>query len=126
MLLTDASQVRQNDLIKIWKNVQWCPLPVADNYPDQMTGEMYAVKSVNGNVVTLNQPLLRDYRLSESVQVEVYRPIQMHIKNIRIEDTGRTTVHHGLFCNIARTVLSLIPGSIIVDLVLFVCIPVLM
>jgi len=61
-----------------------------------MTGEIYAVKSVNGNVVTLNQPLLRDYGLSETVQVEVYRPIQMHIKNIRIEDTGETMLHHGL------------------------------
>ncbi len=96
VVLTDASQVRQNDLIKIWKNVQWCPLDVPDNYPDQMTGEMYAVKSVNGNVVTLNQPLLRDYSLSDTVQVEVYRPIQMHIKNIRIDDTGETMIHHGL------------------------------
>jgi len=94
--LTDASQVRQNDLIKIWKNVQWCPLDYPDNYPDQMTGEIYSVKSVNGNVVTLNQPLLRDYNLSETVQVEVYRPIQMHIKNIRLEDTGATMSHHGL------------------------------
>ncbi|KKI00139.1 hypothetical protein EO95_07465 [Methanosarcina sp. 1.H.T.1A.1] len=96
VVLTDASQVRQNDLIKIWKNVQWCPLDYPDNYPDQMTGEMYAVKSVNGNVVTLNQPLLRDYSLSETVQVEVYRPIQVHIKNIRLEDTGATMSHHGL------------------------------
>ena len=67
-----------------------------------MTGEIYAVKSVNGNVVTLNQPLLRDYGLSETVQVEVYRPIKMHIKNIRIEDTGETMLHHGLvlqYCN---------------------------
>ncbi|WP_440945536.1 right-handed parallel beta-helix repeat-containing protein [Methanosarcina sp. T3] len=90
--LTDASQVRQNDLIKIWKNVQWCPL----DYPDQMTGEIYAVQSVNGNVITLNQPLLRDYKLSETVQVEVYRPIEIHIKNIRIQDSGATTSHHGL------------------------------
>ncbi|MFZ2497965.1 disaggregatase related repeat-containing protein [Methanosarcina sp.] len=96
VVLTDASQVRQNDLIKIWKNVQWCPLDYPDNYPDQMTGEMYAVKSVNGNVVTLNQPLLRDYSLSEGVQVEVYRPVQVHVRNIRIEDTGETMLHHGL------------------------------
>ncbi|MDD4521736.1 MAG: PKD domain-containing protein [Methanosarcina sp.] len=96
VVLTDASQVRQNDLIKIWKNVQWCPLNYPDNYPAQMTGEIYAVKSINGNVVTLNQPLLRDYKLSETVQVEVYRPIQMHIKNIRLEDTGATMPHHGL------------------------------
>src|SRR5665647_2596869 len=96
VVLTDASQVHQNDLIKIWKNVQWCPLDYPDNYSDQMTGEMYAVKSVDGNVVTLNQPLLRDYNLSETIQVEVYRPIQVHIKNIRLEDTGTTMSHHGL------------------------------
>jgi hypothetical protein len=96
VVLTDASQVRQNDLIKIWKNVQWCPLNYPDNYPDQMTGELYTVKSKNGNVVTLNQPLLRDYTLSETAQVEVYRPIQVHIKNLRIQDTGATTLHHGL------------------------------
>ena len=92
VILIDSSQVRQNDLVKIWKNVQWCPL----DYPDQMTGEVYAVKSINGNVVTLNQPLLRDYSLSETVQVEVYRPIEMHIKNIRIQDTGAAMSHHGL------------------------------
>ncbi len=96
VVLTDASQVRQNDLIKIWKNVKWCTYVSPDDYPDQMTGELYAVKSINGNVVTLNQPLLRDYRLSETVQIEVYRPIQMHIKNIRIEDAGASMLHHGL------------------------------
>ncbi|RPJ79525.1 MAG: PKD domain-containing protein [Alphaproteobacteria bacterium] len=92
VVLTDASKVRQNDLIKIWKNVKWCPL----DYPDQMTGEIYAVKSVKGNIVTLNQPLLRDYKLSETVQVEVYRPIQVHVKNIRIQDRDATMSHHGL------------------------------
>lgn len=61
-----------------------------------MTGEIYAVKSVNGNVVTLNQPLLRDYKLSETIKFEVYRPVQMHIKNIRLEDTGASMSHHGL------------------------------
>lgn len=96
VIFTDASQVRQNDLIKIWKNVQWCPLICPDNYPDQMTGEIYAVKNIKGNIVTLNQPLLRDYVSSETVQVEVYRPVQIHIKNIRIEDTGETMLHHGL------------------------------
>jgi hypothetical protein len=94
--LTDAYQVRPNDLIKIWKNVQWCPLDYPDNYPGQMTGEIYAVKSVNENVVTLNEPLLRDYNLSDTVQVEVYRPVQVNIKNIRLEDTGATMSHHGL------------------------------
>lgn len=61
-----------------------------------MTGELYVVQSVNGNVVTLNQPLLRDYQLHETVQVEIYRPIEMHIKNIRVQDRGAITTHHGL------------------------------
>ena len=97
VVLNDASQVTKNDLIKIWKQVQWCPL----DYSDQMTGEMYTVKSVSGNVVTLNQPLLRDYKLSETVQAEICRPIEMHIKNIRIQDSNATTSHEGLalrFC----------------------------
>jgi len=102
VVLTNASQIRQNDLIKIWKNVQWCPLEHPDNYPDQMTGEIYEVKSVDGNVVTLNQPLLRDYRLSEGVQVEIYRPVQIHVKNIRMEDTGASMSHHGLVLQYCR------------------------
>ena len=120
LVLTDASQVRQGDLIKIWKNVQWCPL----DYPDQMTGEMYAVKNVNGNVITLNQPLLRDYRLSETVQVEVYRPIQMHIKNIRVEDTGNTTIHHGIvlqYCKDSSVTNSWLNNSGFGDLCLYSC-----
>ncbi|MDR7666032.1 PKD domain-containing protein [Methanosarcina sp. Z-7115] len=120
LVLTDASQVRQDDLIKIWKNVQWCPL----DYPDQMTGEMYAVKNVNGNVITLNQPLLRDYRLSETVQVEVYRPIQMHIKNIRVEDTGNTTIHHGIvlqYCKDSSVTNSWLNNSGFGDLCLYSC-----
>ncbi|AKB71733.1 hypothetical protein MSMAC_1843 [Methanosarcina mazei C16] len=92
IVLSDASQVRPNDLIKIWKDVQWCPL----DYPDQKTGEMYYVESVSGNVVTLNQPLLRDYKLSDTVQAEIYRPIEMHIKNIGIQDNGATAKHMAL------------------------------
>jgi uncharacterized membrane protein len=102
VVLNNASQVRQNDLIKIWKNVQWCPLEHPDNYPDQMTGEIYEVKSVDGNTVTLNQPLLRDYRLSEGVQVEIYRPVQIHVKNIRMEDTGASMSHHGVVLQYCR------------------------
>jgi len=120
IVLTDASKVHKNDLIKIWKNVQWCPL----DYPDQMTGEMYAVKGVNGNVVTLNQQLLRDYKLSETVQVEVYRPIKIHIKNIRLEDTGISTIHHGLvlqYCKDSSVTNSWLNNSGFGDLCLYSC-----
>lgn len=90
--LCNASQVRQNDLIKIWKKTQWCPL----DYSDQMTGEMYKVQSVNGNVLTLTEPLLRDYNVSETVRVEVYRPIEINIRNIKVQDSGATSIHEGL------------------------------
>jgi hypothetical protein len=92
VILSDASRVHQNDLIRIWKNVKWCPL----DYPDQTTGELYLVQSVSENVVTLNQPLLRDYNLSETVQAEIYRPIEIHIKNIRIQNVDADGVYEGL------------------------------
>jgi hypothetical protein len=92
VILSDASQVRQNDLIRIWKDVQWCPL----DYPDQTTGELYMVKSVSGNTVTLNEPLLRAYNPSETVQVEIYRPTEVHIQNIRVQNVGATGVYEGL------------------------------
>lgn len=92
VVLMDSSLVRPNDLIKIWKNVQWCPL----DYPDQMTGEMYVVKSVKGNIITINQPLLRDYYLADSSQVEIYRPIELHIKNISVQDCDAKKSHEGL------------------------------
>jgi len=92
IVLTDASQVRQNDLIKIWKDVQWCPL----DDPGQMTGEVYVVKSVKGNVVTLTETLLRDYSTSNNSKLIVYRPIEMHIKNLYIQDSGATKQHEGI------------------------------
>ena len=92
LVLSDASQVRAGDLIKVWKSVQWCPL----DYPDQPTGEMYLVKSVNGNTVTLNQPLLRDYDLAQSPKADIYRPVEIHVSNIRFHDGGATTMHESL------------------------------
>jgi hypothetical protein len=92
--LINASQVRPGYLIRIWNNHRWCPLI----YPDQMTGETYLVKSVAGNTVTLNEPLIRNYNLSDSSQVEVYNPIEVHFKNIRLEDYRPTDSRMGLTC----------------------------
>ena len=92
IILNDASQVHAGDLLKIWKHVLWCPL----DYNDQLTGEMYKVESVSGNTVTLNEPLLRDYDLSDTVQISVSRPIEIHVSNIRFLDSGRTVENEGL------------------------------
>jgi Right handed beta helix region len=92
VVLSDASMVKKGDLIKIWKNVKWCPL----DYPDQMTGEMYKVESVSGNTVTLTESLLRDYPISDSSSYEIRRPIEIHIENINIYDTGEKSTREGL------------------------------
>ena len=92
VVLNNASLVHPNDLIRIWKNVQWCPL----NYAKQMTGELYLVKSVSGNTVTLNQPLLRDYNLSETVKTEIFRPIEMHVQNIHVQNLNGSGEYEGL------------------------------
>ena len=62
--------------------------------------------------------------MSETVQVEVYRPIQMHIKNIRIEDTGDTMIHHGLvlqYCKDSSVTDSWFNNSGFGDLCLYSC-----
>ena len=92
VVLNDASNVRQSDLIKIWKDVQWCP----DDYPQQKTGEMYLAESVDGNTVTLNQPLIRDYGKSDNSISEIYRPIRIQIDNIKFQNEDPTGNLEGL------------------------------
>ncbi|AKB17636.1 disaggregatase related repeat-containing protein [Methanosarcina sp. WWM596] len=92
IVLNDASNVQKFDLIKIWKDVQWCP----DDYPQQKTGEMYLIESVSGNTVTLNQPLIRDYSTSDNSVSEIYRPIRVQIDNIKFQNCDSTGDLEGL------------------------------
>ena len=87
--LSDGSQVRAGDLLKIWKGDLWCP----EDYPKQMTGEVYLVKSVSRNTVTLTESLIRDY---PDASVIVYRPVEIHIENLNIQDCGSTTTHEAI------------------------------
>lgn len=82
--LTNISSTQAGDLIKIYKNVLWCP----NDYPTQQTGELYEVRSVAGAVVTLNEPLMRDYDLADTVSIVVYRPVEIHIENINLVCTA--------------------------------------
>lgn len=91
IVLNDASNVRPNDIIKLWKDVKWCTL----DYPDQLTGEMYKIKAVSGNTVTLTEPLLRDYPSSIS-KIIVDRPIEVHVKNICVQGRDATRMHEGI------------------------------
>ena len=81
--LQDAGKVQAGDLIKIYKSVLWCP----KDYPEQKTGEMYEVRSVSDNTITLTEPLLRDYPLSDDSRVLVLRPVEIHITNLKIQDS---------------------------------------
>jgi len=92
VILSDASAVKKGDLVRIWKNVKWCPI----EYPDQTTGELYLVTGVKDNTVTLNEPLLRDYSLSETVKTEVFRPVEIHVENIRFQNKDAAGVREGL------------------------------
>lgn len=90
--VSSGSSFQAGDTIKLWKNVQWCP----DDYADQLTGEMYKVKSVSGNVVTLTENLVRAYATSDTPLVNVYRPIEVHIDGINIVDLSSTAQHEGI------------------------------
>ena len=92
VVLSDASPVSQSDLIRIWNDNQWCP----NDYPAQTTGELYLIESVSGNTITLNQPLLRDYNLKDQVTVEIFRPAEIHIKNIKFQNQDASGAREGL------------------------------
>jgi len=90
--VSNGAYVQAGDIIKLWKNVLYCP----DDYDDQLTGEMYRVKSVSGNDITLTENLLRDYATGDTPKVNVYRPVEVNIENLRIFDADETGVHNGI------------------------------
>jgi len=90
--VSSGALIHPGDIIKIWKAVQWCPA----DYPDQYTGEMYCVKSVSGNDVALTENLIREYNSSDTVKINVYRPIEVHIENIKIQDYDSAEIHEGI------------------------------
>lgn len=79
--LDNGVSIRAGDLIKINNSDKWCPDD--NNYKNQLTGEMYMVKSVSGNTVTITQPLMRNYLISSASKAAVYRPVKMRIDNIK-------------------------------------------
>lgn len=90
--LASASSVQAGDLIKIYNNVAWQYYASAG----QVTGEIYEVKSVSGNVVTLTERLLRAYTTAAASTAEIRRPIEVHIQNLRIIQSDPTDVHEGI------------------------------
>lgn len=79
-LATNSNLVQTGDIISIVNSDLWCP----HDYPTQVTGESYTVTRVSGNVIYLNQPLIRDYTTAKASAVNIYRPIKVNIQNIKI------------------------------------------
>lgn len=90
--LSSVASVQAGDLFKIYKNVKWS----ASDYTDLQTGELYEIRSVSGSTVTLTEPLIRDYAIADTVNVQIYRPIEVHIENIIFQNAGSEETHEGL------------------------------
>jgi parallel beta-helix repeat protein len=95
--VSSGTSILAGDIIKIWNDDLWCPLDytVGSGNP-QYTGEMYRVTSKNGNIITLSEPLLRAYNTTDAAKINVYRPIEVHIENIKILDYDDTATHSGI------------------------------
>jgi len=78
--------IQVGDLIKIYKDIKWCPTI----YAAQQTGEMYEIQGISGTTLTLNQPLIRAYDTADTVTILVYRPVEVHIENIEFRDKDST------------------------------------
>jgi len=97
IVLDSGANIIAGDLIKLNNTVKWAPDD--PNYSNQLTGEMYMIKSVSGNTVTITQPLMRDYLTSVSSKAVVYRPIRIRIDNIKFIqgiESGSTDRKDGL------------------------------
>lgn len=92
IIINDASKAKPGYLLRIWKDIPWCP----KDYPGQTTGELYEIKSVNGNTITLTESTLRSYNISEGGQVEIIQPITVNIKNINIIGVNESGEYAGL------------------------------
>lgn len=97
--LTSAALVQAGDLIRIHNNVVWSPLDSVDN----VTGEMYLVHSVNVNTVTLKDSLLRSYTTAASSAAIIYRPIQVIIENIELNNLDGSQDLAGIDLIFAKT-----------------------
>lgn len=85
--LDSAALVDAGDLIELVNSDLWSN---ESGYSKVKTGEMYQVLSVASNVVTLTQPLIRDYTTAKSSVAYVYRPMRAVVDNIDIIHGGAT------------------------------------
>lgn len=88
--LQDSRGVKPGQFISIYNSKKWAPL----DQPSQKTGEMYLITHVDGNEITLNEQLLRDY--SKSDHVEIHEPVEINIKNINFYNSDATQRRSGV------------------------------
>lgn len=89
--LDTAADIRAGDLIRIINNKRWAPDDT--ELKNMLTGEMYMVDTVSGSTVTITEPLMRDYLVSDRAVAMVYRPVKVSVENIQfIQNESASTV----------------------------------
>lgn len=88
--LKDVTGVKPGQLLSIYNSQKWAPL----DQPKQRTGEMYLIVSVSGDTVTLNEPLIRSYTSSDSV--EIHEPIEVHLEGLTFINSDATVRRSGV------------------------------
>lgn len=95
--LKDAAGAAAGDIIRIYNNTLWCP----DDYPTHKAGELYEIKSVSGNNITLETPLIRDYAVANGSKAMLYRPVSVKVSGLSFYGAGAEAEVQGLtleFC----------------------------
>jgi len=85
--LPDASNVKAGDLLQIQSNAPWYydPRPDGNGGYSTYKGELHLVKSVSGNVVTLDTYFYDTYAASETLTIYVTEQRRINMKNIDFE-----------------------------------------
>jgi hypothetical protein len=91
----DASGLESDDLILIFDETQWNP-DDAGWYQRMKTGELHRVEHVDGNDITVIDPLLHEYSLSKNADVQFIRPITVAIEGIEIIGSSNSGMYSGI------------------------------
>jgi len=87
--VSSAASVQVGDIIHIMKDTLFSPIDSSS----LQQAEIYIARSVSGSVITLNEPLIRDYASGDNSIVSIHRPVEIHFKNINITMASSTLNH---------------------------------
>lgn len=86
--VSDASNIQIGDLLLISDNTKWNVI----DYPNLNTGELHEVDYISGSSVSFIDGLLHSYTATNSLSIDVIRPISALVYNIEFKGTSNTVV----------------------------------